>query len=174
MKNEAASDLEISEMNRTLFVIEALKLLTPQLQTSNKNEIINLICPQLPYIYLRNLQIKINSNFIIPPVDNTYKNYTAILETIKQINKSSNIFKKKQDHDFDIFSDMIMLIIAGARFLDGHMITFDSIRFLCNDGKFRKNITDFSGYLNNSTTKKTHEKTIENTITQIDTPKPYP
>lgn len=166
-------DTEVKVKKRRLFVLDAIRLLTPQLITSNKDEIVKHICPHLHYLYLRDIQDKIASRFSIPPVNGGHADFDNLITAIKDTNQKSNAFNLGDSQDFDIASDLIMLVSVGARYANALYEDFYLISFYTRDNGFISNFNAFSTHVSGKIKKTKYEDKIVESVNKINFVKPY-
>lgn len=163
----------VKAKNRTTFVHDAIKAITPQLQTLTKSEIITRLCPNLHYMYTRNLQGRISEHFVLPPVDGTHRNYKGLYDAIKDANRACGAFTLKEDHDFDILSDLTLLASFGARYANNITQSFDRINFYSRDDGFDINFKEFKEHFTSNPNKTPIEASVEGALGSITLTKPY-
>lgn len=163
---------EIKNNGLTIFVVEALKAITPNILNLSKNEIILTLCPHLSYYYIRTLQLNIAEHFNQPPVDNGNKEHNILMTKLKDVNDSCKAFKLNENQDFDILSDLVLLIKVGARYANTKTKKFDFIIFYSRDKNFKDNFNELKTCLD-SKNKDDKEIQISDALTKIDMIKPY-
>lgn len=163
---------DIKNKGLTAFVLNALKVITPNVLNLSKNEIISTLCPHLVYHYTRTLQLNIAEHFNQPPVDRSHEKYNILVTAIKNVNDNCKAFKLKENQDFDILSDLVLLIKVGARYVNTKTEEFDFIAFYSSDKKFKVNFNEFKVCLN-SKSKNDEEAQILDALTKIEMIKPY-
>ena len=173
LNKEIEANQEIKDANRTLFVQDALKLIAPQLQNLSKEDIIEQLCPNLHYTYTRDLQGKIFEHFSIPPVDGAHPSHKDFLDVIKRANKNCKAFEMKENQDFDILTDLILLISVGAKYANNLTQDFDNINFYSRDTRFEKNFNEFKKHFDSNTNRNSNENFIKDAIDNINVDKPY-
>ena len=172
MSKNLEADSEVKRKKRGLFVQDALKAITAQLQSLTKSEIITVLCPNLHYLYTRELQRQIFEHFSIPPVDGSHPDHKNLSDVIKDSNQKCKAFTTKENQDFYILTDLVLLVAIGARWINNMTQDFDSISFYSRDGDFRGNFDKFKEYFN-KIDKNTNESSIEEAIGSIVVRKPY-
>ncbi len=156
------------------FVLGALDLETKLILTLTKEEIIENICPNFPYLFNRNLKINVSNHFLITPIDGDNMDKSEKLKsTIKDINTQYNLFKPKQSKDFNILSELIMLLEYGARFSNNETLSLDLINFYSRDEPFIKNINNFTNKVKEKSNKNNNELLIEEALAKIIAKNPY-
>ena len=165
-------DEGIRNKGLTIFVIEALKVITPNLLNLSKSEIILTLCPHLSYHYTRALQLDIAEHFDQPPVDRGHDKYNSLITTLKDANDNCKAFKLNENQDFDILSDLVLLIRVGARYSNTKTKEFGLIKFYSRDKKFKDNFNEFKVYLDNKV-KNEEEIQILDALGKIEMNKPY-
>ena len=167
------TDEEVRTANRVTFVQDALKAITSQLQNLTKNEIVSTLCPHFHYFYTREMQRQIFEHFIIPPVDGSHPSHKNLLDMIKAANRSCNAFIMKENQDFDILSDLALLIAVGARYSNNLTQNFDTINFYSRDKKFEDNFTELKSHFNGNSHKNSEETIVDAALKNINMDKPY-
>lgn len=173
IQNNLEANKEVKKKDLMIFVVGALKTMTSYLQSFNKTEIIMTLCPNLLYYYTRELQKEISEHFGIPPADGSHANYNSLKSTIKKSNESCIAFELTENQDFDILSDLILLVELGARYVDNVTQDFDIIDFYSRDGDFKKNFDEFKVYFSNKNEKDKDEMLIADALGKIVISKPY-
>ncbi|MGC8622200.1 MAG: hypothetical protein ACP5U0_09825 [Caldisphaera sp.] len=168
LKENLEKNEEVKESNITNFITDALNLIAQPIQNLNKKEIILTLCPHLTYFYTRNLQEKISEHFCIPPVDGSHINYNGLLSTLKTLNNECLAFKLNENQDFDILSDLILLVNVGARYINNLTQDFDAIKFYSRDRNFIKNFNGFKAYVNNKDKKEKYVYMINTSLDKIE------
>ena len=172
IKNNLKSNEDIKKKDLMIFVESALKTITPNLLSFNKKDIIEELCPHLHYYYTRDLQREISEHFSIPPADGNHPKYNILIETIKKSNELCNAFKHNENQDFDILSDLILLVEVGARYIINITQDFNKINFYSRDNDFKKNFDQFKAYFSNKN-KNENEMLIVDALNKITVSKPY-
>ncbi len=173
LNKEIDADQEIKDANRTIFVQDVLKLIALQLQNLTKKEIIEQLCPNLHYTYTRDLQGKIFEHFNMPPVDRSHPNHKNFLDVIKRANKTCKAFEMKDNQDFDILTDITLLISVGAKYDNNFTQDFNSINFYSRDTRFENNFKEFKKHFDSNTNRNSNEDSIKEAIDNINMNKPY-
>jgi hypothetical protein len=173
IRKNLETDTEVKRKKRETFVLDSLKEITLQLQIASKSEIIGILCPNLNYIYTRELQGKIMIRFNISPADGSNRDFNDLITTIKDMNISSKAFKQKENQDFDILADLLMLISVGARYTNNFTQKFDAIKFYSRDDKFKDNLDEFKKHLVSKNKKTMYEERIGDSVNKIFFVKPY-
>lgn len=166
-------DPEIKRKKRTTFVVDALKIISLQLQNLSKDEILNNLCPNLPYVYTRELQGKISEHFTIPPTDGSFLNYNELIAAFKEANKQCGAFKLKENQDMDILLDLVLLIRVGARYFNNTTVNYDAINFYSKDDAFKDNFEKIKSHLDKKPKKTKHEEDIADSFQKLTYKVPY-
>ena len=155
------------EENKKEFVLDAFEAITSQLINSNKKEILDLL-PYLPEDYLRQQQKEVKNRFIITPTDTSCSSYNKWKNAIKSLNNEVEAFKEKENQDYEIFCDIILLKRCGARYPDMSTASFERITFYSNDTKFIKNAEKLKEYINKKDNKSFEEEAIRTALDKIE------
>lgn len=173
LRKTLEADPDIKLKKRTTFVVDALKTINLQLQTMNKDEILTNLCPNMPYVYTRELQGRIFEHFTIPPADGSVSNYNKLIEAYKEANKQSKAFKLKENQDMDILLELTLLIQVGARWLNNNTIDYDAINFYSKDDDFKTNFEEIKSHLDSKPKKTQHEEDILDSFQKLTYKVPY-
>lgn len=171
-KNLEANE-DIKNKKLTVFVVDALKVINTNLLNLSKKEIINVLCPHLHYYYTRTLQLNIAEHFNQPPADGSHNKYSNLVTALKDANNNCKAFRLDENQDFDILSDLVLLIKVGARLANNTTKDFNFITFYSRDKGFRDNFDEFKVYLDDSKSKNDEELQISDALTKIEMSKPY-
>jgi hypothetical protein len=173
IRDNLAGDQRIDAVeNKKIFVLDAFKAISQQLISSSKDEIINLL-PDLPDDYTKLLQQMIVSRFVITPVDSDHPLFNDFQTLIKLLNEGSNAFKDGENGDYEIFSNITLLILCGAKYSNWNTTSFTDINFYCNDRRFIINIKEINDYIKSKARKSVDEEKIEIALSKIKSAKPY-
>ena len=170
-KNLEANE-DIKNKKLTVFVVDALKVITPNLLNLSKNEIILTLCPHLHYHYTRALQLNIAEHFNQPPADGSHDKYNSLITTLKDANDDCKAFKLNENQDFNILSDLVLLIKVGARYANNITKKFDVIRFYSRDRSFKDNFDKFKVCMDIKS-KNDEKMQILDALIKIEMNKPY-
>jgi len=159
------------EENKKEFVLDAFKAIIQQLINTNKKEMLDLL-PYLPDDYLRQQQEKINERFVITPTNTDCLSYNKWKNAIKSLNNEIEAFKEKENQDYEIFCDIILLKHCGAKYPNKSTADFERITFYSNDTNFIKNAEKLKEYINKKDNKSFEEEDIRTTLDKIEIKKP--
>lgn len=160
IKEDIKSDQEVKTKNRSFGVTDAFNKVQNRLLSLTVEEISEM-CDGLVYATTRHLQERISLIFVIVPVDAGTSNYKLYNERIKKFDSESKAFGRKNDKDFGILSEMMMLIIVGARFFNNFTLNFDNINFYTRD------VSKPDSFLKNFEVLKTHISEFNESDEQI-------
>lgn len=173
VRGDMANDKRLEEVeNKKIFVLDAFNSIRHQFISSSKKEIINLL-PTIPDEYIRKIQQLIKNHFLPTPVNTDHASYNSWKNAIKLLNKNSNIFKEGESGDYEIFSDIILLSLCGAKYGNWNTASFDDINFYCNDRLFRNNIEKLEIHTKSKDDKIKEELELENAFKKIKTINPF-
>jgi len=155
------------EENKKEFVLDAFKAIIQQLINTNKKEMLELL-PYLPDDYLRQQQQKVNERFVITPTNTDCLYYNKWKDTIKSLNNEIEAFKDKENQDYEIFCDIILLKHCGAKYPNKSTAYFEHITFYSNDTKFIKNAEELKEYINKKDNKSSEEEHLRTALDKIE------
>lgn len=172
IKGTINSDSEVKKLNRTFNVTDAFNRIRTRLLVLMENEIYEL-CHHLTYLYLRDLQEQISILFTITPPDGIHVDYNNCKKEITQLNQNSGAFSPKNDQDFDICSDMTLVLIVGVRFFNNYTTNFNYIEFYCRDDGSLTNFSKLKAHVTAKASKNNNEIKIEDAFNRLNFQKPY-
>lgn len=174
LEDKIINDKELrEEENKTDFIIDAFNDIKNDLLSFQKESEMFDLCNNFLNLYTRFQQERVNSNFNIFAPDSSNENYNLCKSELNSLNDKSNSFKKTEDKDFDMWSDLIVLLIVGNRDINNIITSFTEIIFYSNDDKFSKNTSKFREYLENIIDANSTITKVKNVILKLNMTKPY-